>query len=65
MEITSKSYLSSWADCQAGDADHVGIVERVEDGRVFTIEGNSDDACRQRSYPIGYYEIRGYGAMLL
>ena len=47
---------------QDGRADHVGIVERVENGRVYTVEGNSDnDTCRQKSYPIGYYEIYGYG----
>lgn len=46
---------------QDGSADHVGIVERVENGRVYTIEGNSNDACKQNSYPIGYYEIHGYG----
>ena len=38
----------------------VGIVERVEDGTVYTVEGNSGDAVRQRSYPVGYYEIIGY-----
>ncbi len=47
---------------QDGQSDHVGIVEKVEDGRVWTIEGNSGDSCRQRSYPLGYYEILGYGA---
>lgn len=41
--------------------DHVGIVERVEDGVVYTVEGNSGDSCRQRSYSVGYYEIWGYG----
>lgn len=41
--------------------DHVGIVERVEGGYVYTVEGNSGDACRQRRYPVGYYEIYGYG----
>lgn len=46
---------------QDGLSDHVGIVEKVEGGRVYTIEGNSGDACRQRSYPVGYYEIMGYG----
>ena len=46
---------------QDGFSDHVGIVEKVENGRVYTIEGNSDDASRQRSYPLGYYEILGYG----
>lgn len=46
---------------QDGESDHVGIVERVENGRVYTVEGNSSDSCRQNSYPIGYYEIYGYG----
>lgn len=46
---------------QDGIPDHVGIVERVENGRVYTIEGNSGDKCCQRSYPVGYYEIYGYG----
>ena len=46
-----------------GDPDHVGIVEKVENGRVYTIEGNSNDACRQSSYPVGYYEIFGYGIL--
>lgn len=27
----------------------------------YTIEGNSGDSCRQNSYPVGYYEIYGYG----
>lgn len=52
-----------WADesGQDGLSDHVGIVQKVEDGRVYTVEGNSGDECRQNSYPIGYYEIYGYG----
>ena len=44
-----------------GETDHVGIVERVENGMVYTVEGNSGDACRQRSYPIGSSVIYGYG----
>ena len=47
---------------QDGSSDHVGIVEKVENGRVYTIEGNSGDSCRQNSYPVGYYEIYGYGS---
>jgi len=47
---------------QDGQSDHTGIVEKVEDGRVWTVEGNSGDSCREKSYPIGYYEILGYGA---
>lgn len=46
---------------QDGYSDHVGIVEKVENGRIYTIEGNSGDSCRQNSYPVGYYEIYGYG----
>lgn len=41
--------------------DHVGIVERVENGVVYTVEGNTSDSCRQRSYSVGHYEIWGYG----
>lgn len=46
-----------------GLPDHVGIVEKVENGRVYTIEGNTSDSCRQRSYPVGYYQILGYGIL--
>ena len=48
---------------QDGIPNHVGIVEKVEDGIVYTIEGNSGDSCRQKSYPVGYYEIYGYGTV--
>lgn len=44
-----------------GETDHVGIVERVENGTVYTVEGNSGDACRQNSYSIGSSVIYGYG----
>ena len=48
---------------QDGEADHVGIVEKCENGIVYTIEGNSGDACRQNQYPVGYYGILGYGIL--
>ena len=53
-----------WADesGQDGLSDHTGIVQKVENGRVYTVEGNSSDSVRQNSYPVGYYEILGYGA---
>lgn len=44
-----------------GDVGHVGIVEYVQNGRVYTIEGNSGDMCRRRSYVIGSDTIYGYG----
>ena len=46
---------------QDGIPDHVGIVERVENGVVYTVEGNSGDRCREAHYSVGYYEIYGYG----
>ena len=46
---------------QDGLTDHVGIVEKVENGFVYTVEGNSGDSCRERRYSIGHYEIYGYG----
>lgn len=54
-----------WYGSDSLIADHVGIVERVEDGRIYTIEGNSDNMVRQNSYPVGYGEIKGYGAVAL
>lgn len=44
-----------------GTIDHVGIVESVKKGTVNTIEGNSGDMVRRRSYPIGDGKIYGYG----
>ena len=44
-----------------GVTDHVGIVERVENGTVYTVEGNSGDTCRQNRYAIGSSVIYGYG----
>lgn len=48
---------------QDGQADHVGIVQKVENGVVYTIEGNSGASCRVNQYPLGYYEILGYGVV--
>lgn len=51
-----------WAsNGQDGSRDHVGLVEKVENGYVYTVEGNITDSCVQRRYPIGWYEIVGYG----
>lgn len=44
-----------------GESDHVGIVEKVENGIVYTVEGNSGDSCRINQYSVGNYEILGYG----
>ena len=56
-----------WVDeesgSQDGRADHVGIVAKVENGRVHTIEGNSGDSCREQSYPLENQWILGYGML--
>lgn len=44
-----------------GTIDHVGIVEKCENGVVYTVEGNSGDACKQQQYPVGGGSIYGYG----
>lgn len=46
-----------------GKADHVGIVVGTDDSRVYTVEGNSGDACKVRSYSLTYECIKGYGLM--
>ena len=44
-----------------GRSDHVGIVEKFEEGMIYTIEGNSGDICRRRCYDVGSSVIMGYG----
>lgn len=46
---------------QDGRADHTGIVWKVENGYVYTIEGNLSDKCMTSRRPIGEYQILGYG----
>ena len=46
-----------------GRADHVGIVIGTDGSRVHTVEGNSGDACKIRSYDVNYECIKGYGLM--
>ena len=44
-----------------GVPDHTGIVEKSENGYVYTIEGNTSDSCRRRQYTVGNSQIFGYG----
>lgn len=53
-----------WSDengARDGVPDHTGIVDRVEENYIYTIEGNSSNTCRQNKYPIGSADIFGYG----
>lgn len=45
-----------------GLSEHTGIVEKCEDGIVYTIEGNSHDVCKRKWYAAGDRTIMGYGA---
>ena len=44
-----------------GHGDHVGIVTKVSNGRIYTVEGNNDDAVAKSSYPVGSKSILGFG----
>ncbi len=46
-----------------GSADHVGLVIGTDGSRVYTVEGNSGDACKIKSYDLNYSCIKGYGLM--
>ena len=46
-----------------GDADHVGLVIGTDGVNVYTVEGNRDDICITRGYPLDYKWILGYGLM--
>ena len=44
-----------------GTTDHVGIVEKCENGTVYTVDHYAGDACKQRQYAVGSSNIYGYG----
>lgn len=62
-----KDYIAKSGDIiffdweQDGIADHVGIVQKVNNEIIYTIEGNSSDMCRQNTYNIESDNILGYG----
>lgn len=59
--ISRNDYFFDWD--HDGNSDHVGIVEKCEGGRVYTVEGNSSDQVRQRNYAVDYASIMGYGVI--
>ena len=62
----NKSYIPQTGDIiffdwnGDGHVQHVGIVEKVENGKVYTIEGNSKDEVRNKSYSLNNKSIYGY-----
>lgn len=43
-----------------GNSDHIGIVEKVENGKITTIEGNSSDSVKRNTYEINSSKILGF-----
>lgn len=41
--------------------EHTGIVEKIEDGKVHTIEGNASNMCKRCTYSLTSSRIVGYG----
>ena len=54
-----------WQDNGKGDnkgwSDHVGIVEKVENGKITVIEGNASDMVKRTTIEVNGKNIRGYG----
>ena len=46
-----------------GHGDHVGIVTKVANGHIYTVEGNKDDKVAEGSYPVGNKSILGFGVV--
>lgn len=45
-----------------GEINHTGVVTKVDDKKVYTVEGNSGDAVKAHSYnKVGNKKIAGYG----
>lgn len=61
-----KNYIPKTGDLiffdwqQDGISDHVGVVEKVENNIIYTIEGNSNDQCKQNTYRISSNIIYGF-----
>lgn len=62
-----KNYIPKTGDLiffdwqQDGISDHVGIIEKVENDIIYTIEGNSNDQCKQNTYKMNSNIIFGFG----
>lgn len=67
IPITGDIIFFDWAkDGIDGSSDHVGIVEYydIEKNIIHTVEGNSNDECKQREYSKDDNQIMGYGRPL-
>ncbi|MEG2684893.1 MAG: CHAP domain-containing protein [Erysipelotrichaceae bacterium] len=48
---------------QDGISEHVGIVVKMENGMVHTVESNSNDECRLIEYILNGIFVYGYGVI--
>ena len=46
-----------------GKPNHVGIVTKVSDGYIYTVEGNKGDAVAEGSYSADSIYVFGFGAI--
>lgn len=46
-----------------GISDHAGIVIKCEKDKIYTVEGNEGDKCREKEYFYGEKTIIGYGVI--
>ena len=49
-----------WNPENGDGIDHVGLVDRVENNKVYTVEGNHEDQVNQYSYDLNSNNIYGY-----
>lgn len=56
--------MYDWQDDGVGDcigaADHVGMVEKVENGIIHVIDGNYSDSVKRHQLPVNGKNIRGF-----
>jgi peptidoglycan hydrolase-like protein with peptidoglycan-binding domain len=59
--------IFDWNRNDRDPSEHTGLVEKVytQNGKTFvqTIEGNSGDMVRRRTYALGHHQIVGYGTL--
>ncbi len=57
------SWDADWdgvASSNAPGHDHIGIVEKAENGVLYTIEGNSSNAVRQKTYSLSNCQVSAF-----
>lgn len=61
LPVPGDIILFDWDYTGGDDADHIGYVTACDGARVYTIEGNSGNRIRKKSYSIHDRQVKGYG----